>query len=40
MANDKAIIVIGKTEDGKEFTEELTVKWGVMTCSNWALPGA
>jgi hypothetical protein len=38
MADDKAIIVIGKTKDGKEFTEELPVKWGVMTYNNWAIP--
>lgn len=38
MADDKAIIVIGKTKDGKEFTEELPVKWGVMTYYNWYLP--
>ena len=39
MDDDKAIIIIGKTEDGKEFSEELPVKWGVMTYSNWAVPG-
>ena len=38
MADDKAIIVSGKTKDGKEFTEELPVKWGVMTYYNWAFP--
>lgn len=38
MSDDKAIIVIGKTKDGKEFTEELPVKWGVMTYNNWAFP--
>ena len=39
MADDKAIIISGKTEDGKEFTEELPVKWDVMIYNNWALPG-
>ena len=38
MADDKAIIVSGKTKDGKEFTEELPVKWGVMIYYNWAFP--
>ena len=38
MADDKAIIVSGKTKDGKDFTEELPVKWGVMTYYNWAVP--
>ena len=38
MADDKAIIVSGKTKDGKDFTEELPVKWGVMTYYNWAIP--
>jgi len=38
IANDKAIIIIGKTKDGKEFTEELPVKWGVMTYYNWSFP--
>jgi hypothetical protein len=38
MADDKAIIVIGKTENGKEFTEELPVKWGVMTYYHWSFP--
>jgi hypothetical protein len=38
MADDKAIIVIGKTKDGKEFIEELPVKWGVMTYYNWSFP--
>jgi hypothetical protein len=38
MANDKAIIIIGKTKDGKEFIEELPVKWGVMTYYNWSFP--
>ena len=38
MADDKAIIVTGKTEDGKEFTQELPVKWGVMVYNNWAIP--
>jgi hypothetical protein len=40
MADDKAIIIIGKTEDGKEFTEELPVKWGIMTYNYWEVPGA
>ena len=39
MTDDKVIIVSGKTEDGKEFTEELPVEWGVMTYNGWALPG-
>lgn len=38
MADDKAIIVIGKTKDGKNFIEELPVKWGVMTYYNWSFP--
>ncbi|MBU6338373.1 MAG: hypothetical protein KGQ36_00145 [Rickettsiales bacterium] len=38
MADDKAIIVSGKTKDGKDFTEELPVKWGVMTYNNWVVP--
>ena len=38
MADDKAIIVSGKTKDGKEFSEELPVKWGVMTYYNWSFP--
>ncbi len=39
MADDKAIIIIGKVTGGKDFTEELPVKWGVMTYNHWALPG-
>ena len=38
MADDKAIIIIGKTEDGKEFTEELLVRWGIMTYNEWSGP--
>jgi hypothetical protein len=38
MADDKAIIVSGKTKDGKEFTEELPVKWGVMPYNEWSFP--
>jgi hypothetical protein len=38
MANDKAIIVSGKTKDGKEFTEELPVKWGVALYKEWSFP--
>lgn len=39
MADDKAIIISGKTKDGKKFTEEIPVKWGVMNYNNWAVPG-
>ncbi len=38
MADDKAIIVIVKTNDGKEFTKELPVKWGLMTYYHWSFP--
>jgi hypothetical protein len=38
MADDKAIIVSGKTKDGKEFTKELPVKWGVVTYYHWSFP--
>jgi hypothetical protein len=38
MADDKAIILSGKTKDGKEFTEDLPVKWGVMVYKNPDLP--
>ena len=38
MADDKAIIVSGKTEDGKEFTEELPVKWGAVLYNEWSFP--
>jgi hypothetical protein len=38
MANDKVIIVSGKTKDGKEFTEELPVKWGVALYKEWSFP--
>ena len=38
MADDKAIIVSGKTKDGKEFTEELPVKWGAMLYNEWSVP--
>jgi hypothetical protein len=38
MADDKTIIVSGKTKDGKEFTEELPVKWGVALYNEWSFP--
>ena len=38
MVDDKAIIVSGKTKDGKEFTEELPVKWGIMLYKEWSFP--
>ena len=38
MADDKTIIVTGKTESGEEFTQELPVKWGIMIYNNWAIP--
>lgn len=38
MADDKAIIVSGKTKDGREFTQELPVKWGIMRYNQWSLP--
>jgi hypothetical protein len=38
MADEKSIIVITKTADGKNFTEELPVKWGVMAYNSWAIP--
>lgn len=38
MADDKAIIVRGKTKDGKEFTEELPVEWGIMPYKEWSFP--
>jgi hypothetical protein len=38
MAKDKAIIVTGKTKDGKEFAEELPVKWGIMLYKEWSFP--
>ena len=38
MADDKAIIVSGKTKDGKEFTEELPVKWGIALYNEWSFP--
>jgi hypothetical protein len=37
LANDKAIIIRGKI-DGKEFTEELPVKWGFMLYKNPSIP--
>ena len=38
MADDKAIIIIGKTKEGKEFTEELPIKWGVALYNEWSFP--
>ena len=36
-ADDKAIIISGKI-DGKKFTEELPVKWGLMLYKNPSIP--
>ena len=36
-ADDKAILISGKI-NGKEFTEELPVKWGVMVYKNPSIP--
>ena len=38
VADDKAIIIMGKI-NGKEFIEEIPVKWGVITYNNWSIPG-
>jgi len=38
IANDKAIIVTGKSKDGKEFIEELSVKWGLIFYENPSIP--
>lgn len=38
IADDKVIIVNVKTEGGKEFTEEVPVKWGVMSYHHWSFP--
>ena len=38
IADDKAIIVTGKTKDGQDFTQELPVKWGIMQYYNWSFP--
>ena len=38
MADDKAIIVSGKTKDGQYFTEELPVIWGVIPYDEWSFP--
>ena len=37
-ADDKAIIVSVRTDSGKEFTEEVPVKWGGMTYHHWSFP--
>ncbi len=38
IADDKAIIISGKTKDGEIFTEELPVSWGIMQYYNWSFP--